>query len=273
MRITRKPARGSSLIEVTVAMGLFGVFGLTVYATLSIGLILGAKNAAVNTAHQQARIAMLQMVQDLHSSISLPALTDEYGVALVNPAPNTKAPGIAFQLWSAGPYQVCADASSGSSIIQVQIPSGSKIPIAGQRAIVPTHHIEADISAVTDLGANKYNLTLASALPVAIEHTGAPTFYNITCLISDRCSYVVSNSSLCWNGPTTRKSFAILGSDIVNPTPFTTPNTPAGALYYRFVAAIDLSTSDSKYNNRGFKSANILLNGQVPVRARIALYQ
>jgi hypothetical protein len=268
-----KSSRGTSLIEVTVAMGLFGFFGLVVFSTLIIGVILGAKNAGVNTAHQQARTAMLQMVQDLHSSISLPALTDENGIALVNPGTNATAAGIAFQLWAAGPYKICADAAIGSSIIQIQIPSGSKVPVAGQRAIMPTHHIESDISGVTDLSGGKFNLTLATPLPVAIEHTGAPTFYNITCLVADRCSYVVKNSSLRWSGPTTRKSFAILGSDIVNPTPFTTPNTPAGALYYRFVAAIDLSTSDSKYNNRGFKSANILLNGQVPVRARIALYQ
>ena len=62
-------------------------------------------------------------------------------------------------------------------------------------------------------------------------------------------------------------------NDITNPKPFSTPNTPAGALYYRFVAAIDLSTSDLNYSNRGFKSANILLNGQVPLRTRLTTYQ
>ena len=55
-------------------------------------------------------------------------------------------------------------------------------------------------------------------------------------------------------------------TDITNPKPFSTPTTPAGALYYRFVAAIDLSTSDLSYTNRGYKSANILLNGQVPYK-------
>ena len=65
-------------------------------------------------------------------------------------------------------------------------------------------------------------------------------------------------------GPTTKKAFADLGHDITSPTPFTTPNTPAGALYYRFVAAINLCTSDANYDHRGFKSANILLNGQGP---------
>jgi hypothetical protein len=57
-------------------MGLIGVLGLAIYSMLNIGMILGAKNTAVNTAHQQARVAMLQMVQDIHSAVSLPALTD-----------------------------------------------------------------------------------------------------------------------------------------------------------------------------------------------------
>jgi hypothetical protein len=265
--------RGTSLIELSIAMGLLGVFGLSVYSMLNIGVILGAKNAAVNTAHQQARTAMLQMVSDLHSAISLPALTDINGAALVNPAPNVSAPGIAFQMWSAGPYQISNDAAAGTSIVQAKIPAGSRLPVVGQRLLIPTHSIESDITQVAAVGGSKYDITLATPLPVAIAHTGPPDYYNITCVFSDRCSYLVKNGSLLWNGPTTRKAFSILGSDIVSANPFTTPNTPAGALYYRFVAAINLSTSDSKYNNRGFKSANILLNGQVPFRARIALYQ
>jgi hypothetical protein len=64
-----------------------------------------------------------------------------------------------------------------------------------------------------------------------------------------------------------------MGNDITNATPFSTPLTPAGALYSRFVAAIDLSTSDLHYSNRGYKAANILLNGQVPFKARLTTYQ
>ena len=271
--LSKHPLRGTSLIELSIAMGLLGVFGLSIYSVLNIGVILGAKNAAVNTAHQQARTAMLQMVADLHSAVSLPALTDLNGAPLVNPAPNVSAPGIAFQMWAAGPYRITSDAAVGTSVIQVNIPTGSRVPIAGQRVLIPTHQVESDITQVTAAAPLKYNITLADPLPVAIARTGPPDNYHITCGITDRCSYLVKNNCLQWNGPTTRKAFSILGSDIVSATPFTTPNTPAGALYYRFVAAINLSTSDSKYNNRGFKSANILLNGQVPMRARIALYQ
>jgi hypothetical protein len=268
-----KSPSGLSLIEVTMAMGLLGIFGIAVYSMLNIGMILGAKNTAVNTAHQQARTAMLQMVQDLHSAVSLPALTDVNHVPLVNPAPNTAAPGISFQLWSAGPYQLCEDSNAGSSIIKIQIPANGRVPIVGQRVIIQGHRVEEDITQVTSVGGGVYSLTLANPLAHDITGTGSPSFYNISCFITDRCSYTVTNGSLQWDGPTTRKSFSVLGNDIISPTPFTTPNTPAGALYYRFVAAINLCTSDNKYDQRGFKSANILLNGQVPTRARLTDYQ
>ena len=36
-------------------MGVVGVLGLVIYALLNMGTILGAKNTAMNTAHQRAR--------------------------------------------------------------------------------------------------------------------------------------------------------------------------------------------------------------------------
>ena len=269
----RNSVRAATLFELSIALSLIGTIGLAIYSMLNVGLILGAKNTAVNTAHQQARVAMLQLVQDLHSCVSLPALCDVNSVPLVNPAPNTPAPGISFQLWAGGPYQIIADAAIGSSVIQIQLTGTDTIPQVGERLIIESHEIEQDITAVTSLGGNKYNITLASPIAAAISGTGSPTFYNIPCFITDRCSYVVKNGALEWHGPTIKKAFAVLGNDITSANPFSIPSTPAGALYYRFVAAIDLSTADSDYSNRGFKSANILLTGQVPMRARLTTYQ
>ncbi len=273
MRFTLRPVRGTTLLELSIAISLIGVLGLSIYSILNVGMILGAKNTAVNTAHQQARIAMLQMIQDLHSAVSLPALTDANSVPINNPTPNTAAAGISFQLWAAGPFQICADATADSNVVRVQLAPNDTVPKEGERLIVESHQIEQDITAVSNLGGRKYDLTLTSPIGVAIQGTGAPTSYNIPCFIADRVSYVVNNGALEWHGPTKKKAFALLGNDIISPTPFSIPSTPGGALYYRFVAAIDLSTADSKSSNRGFKSANILLNGQVPMRARLTTYQ
>jgi hypothetical protein len=118
-----------------------------------------------------------------------------------------------------------------------------------------------------------YTLTLTNNVANAITGTGSPTNYNIACFITDRCSYTVVNGALDWTGPGARTKFAVLGNGITNGTPFTTPTTAAGAYDYKFIAAINLSTTDSKYSNRGFKSANILLNGKVPTRTRLTTYQ
>lgn len=268
MKLSSAP-RGRTVIELLFTMLLMGVLSLTIYSLLSTGTILGAKNTAVNTAHHQARTAMLQMKQDLHSTVSLPMLVDANGAAISGAGP---AAGISFQMWSIGPLRIANDSAAGSTVVQVTVPAGTQAPVKGQRLIVPTHQIEEDITNVSNSGTT-YSLTLANGIDNAISGTGSPTDYNIVCYITDRCSYIVANQELRWNGPTTRKAFSVMGSNITSSTPFTTPNTPAGALYYRFVAAIDLSTSDLKYNNRGFKSANILLNGQVPTRARLTTYQ
>ncbi len=259
--------RGYTLIELALAMAILGVVGVAIYSLLSITTILGARNTAMNTAHEQARTAMSQMLQDLHSAVSLPSLVDASGNPVTGAGP---AAGIAFQQWSSGPHKIYSDAATNQNQVSLVLTSGAgPTPVVGQRLIVPTHQIEDDITAVSGTSGN-FTVTLAHNLPVAITGTGT---YTIIAFVTDRCSYTIVNGNLQWLGPTTRKAFGVMGSDITSPDPFSTPLTPAGALYYRFVAAINLSTADPNYSNRGFKAANIFLNGQVPMKARLTTYQ
>ena len=277
--------RGVKLVELVVTIAIVSVLGLVLYSLLNISTVLGAKNSAVNTAHQQARVAMVQMLQDLHSAISLPYLVDTNGNQVAGAGP---AAGIAFQEWSAGPYKFKSDAAAGASQVHLTFPNGSSVPAVGQRFIVPSHQIEADITAVSG-GSGDFVVTLGNisgpaltpavtyptaTLPIAITGTTSGVG-DVICYVADRCSYTVINGALQWQGPTTtshNKLFA-MGGDITNTLPFSTPLTPAGALYSRFVAAINLSTADPNYSNRQFKSANIFLNGQVPLKARLTTYQ
>jgi type II secretory pathway pseudopilin PulG len=289
--------RGYKLVELVFTVAIVSVLGLVLYSLLVTDTVLGAKNTAVNTAHQQARTAMLQMMQDLHGAVSLPYLIDASGNPVSGAGP---AAGIAFQQWGrdsngkeVGPYQLKKDANTGDNFVKVIIPATDLQPTVGQRLIIPMFQIEGDITAVSGPNgdtkltlANIYgpqltaeeasaaNLTFPVVYPITtipIDIDGTAT-YHINCFLTDRCAYKVVNNSLQWQGPTTKKAFSSLGGDITNPVPFSIPITAAGALYYRFVAAINLSTSDLSYSNRNFKSANILLNGQVPMRARLTTY-
>jgi prepilin-type N-terminal cleavage/methylation domain-containing protein len=281
--------RGFTLIELMFTTVLIGVLGLIIYSLLNSGMVLGAKNTAVNTSHQQARVAMLKMVQDLHSSVSLPALANASGTPYPSPAP-AAAEGIAFQQWWSGPHKIISDGTTSDSTIHIKVTGASSAaPTVGQRLIIPTHQIEGDVTAVSG-SANNLSVTMDNflvaagtpgsyqlpggswaihTLPIAISGTGSATG-DIVCFITDRCSYTVTSNTLGFNWRGITRTAA---NDITNATPFNTPTTPAGALYYRFVAAIDLSTADLQYNNRGFKSANILLNGQVPIKAQLTTYQ
>lgn len=278
MKIHSRSRNGLTLIELSVTAGLVGVLGLIIFSLLNIGTILGAKNTATNTAHQQARVAMLKMIEDLHSAISLPALQGVVG---------TQASGISFQQWGSalsggvmtpngGPHKIKNDANAGQRVIRIVVSAGQPTPIAGQRLIVPTHQIEDRISAVSGNAAD-LSVTLDNNLPVAISGT-ASTAGDIVCYITNRCSYNVVQVSagppaeykLQWTDTQGTKDIV---NDITNPRPFSIPITPAGAPFNRFVAAIDLSTSDPNYSKRGYKAANILLNGQVPFKARLTVFQ
>jgi prepilin-type N-terminal cleavage/methylation domain-containing protein len=144
------PSRGFTLVELMFTTAMVGVLGLLIYSILYTSSVLGAKNAAVNVAHEQARVAMMEMLQDLHSSVSLPALANTSGVPYASPAP-ANAEGIAFQQWSSGPHRIKSDAAAGQNqiVLFLTTGNGNPTPVAGQHLIVPTHQIEADITAVS----------------------------------------------------------------------------------------------------------------------------
>jgi hypothetical protein len=225
---------------------------------------------------------MVEMIQNLHSAVSLPTLTGVVG---------NQAAGISFQQWGAvmvngvmtsngGPHEIRNDANTGQNQVRIVLAAGQPLPVVGQRLIVPTHEIEDDIVDVSG-NSNNCTLTLANNLSVAIRGANTDSSVGeIICYITDRCSYNVVQVSpgppaeykLQWSKVSSPPARDIV-NDITNPTPFSIPSTPAGALYYRFVAAVDLSTSDPKYSKRGYKAANILLNGQVPFKTRLTTYQ
>lgn len=260
---------GFTIAELVTTLACVGILGMGVFTILQTGMTLFAKNTAINLAHQQARVAVLQAESDLHSAISLPQLVDANRNA-VDPA--QAAAGISFQLFAAGPFKVTQAAAAGSNTVTLAL-NGYRAK-AGQRLVIPTHQIELDLA--NDSTTN--TLTLVSGIPnaIAIQLDDAGTMQNVDVIgfITNRVSYVVINGELRNYSPDLPPpGFVVMANSITSATPFSTPQTPAGAPFFRFVAAINLSTSDKNASNRNYKSANMFLNAQVPCRSRLCAYQ
>jgi len=293
--------RGFTLIEMMVATMIMAITGTIIYNILYTGMVLFAKNSAVNIAHQEARTAVMQMEQDIHAAVSIPQLTDN-----ANPpnaiSGNGPAAGISFQLYASGPFQITpytgtvisttTGYGSGQSAVYLRCLS-TITPKRYQRLIIPMYQIEMDI--VQDpvlVGAvsgsspatNDWKLTLGSGstaanigtniTPTITTASGSTAAVNIVCFITDRVSYVVQGNQLVYYGRQKTGGIGkVMANDLTTTTPFSIPSTPLGAPYYRFVAAINLSTADTSASNRKFRAANMFLNAMEPYRARLTTYQ
>jgi len=272
---------GFALIELLISTTIIAITGGIIYNILYTGMTLFAKNTAINMAHQEARVAVLQMEQDLHGAVSIPQLTDATGTPI---AGNGPAAGISFQLFAAGPFQITPSATATPSGGLGYLPSPNTsitvrvngyTPSPNQRLIIPTHQIEADIASVGG-GTTDRQLTLGTALPVEVDTTlnlpTGMTSVNVNCFITDRVTYLVQGSQLLYYG---RKNATprVMANDLTAAIPFSIPQTPLGAPYNRFVAAINLSTADVTTSNRHFRAANMFLNAREPFRARLCIYQ
>ena len=264
--------RGYTLIELMVSTMVVAITGSIIYNILNTGMTLFAKNTAINMAHQEARVAVLQMEQDLHGAVSIPQLTDGSRNAISGSGP---AAGISFQLFASGPFMITPNSNGtgySASQNQISVRVNGVTPVVGQRLIIPTHQIELDITAV-GAGSTDRTLTLSSNLPQPVITLESGSQVNIACFITDRVAYVVNGTQLYYYGRQSNNTYKVIANDLTSPTPFSIPVTPLGAPFNRFVAAINLVTADNTTSNRKFRAANMFINSMEPFRARLCTYQ
>ena len=141
-----RSARGYTLVEILITMGISVFVGMMVFLVLNAGMVLYAKNTAVNSAHQQARAGIDQMLANLHGSVSIPQLVDANLNAAseldANGSPVPRA-GISFQTFNAGPFPVGVNADAADTSITLYCPG--YVPPANARLNIPSHNIEYDI--------------------------------------------------------------------------------------------------------------------------------
>lgn len=267
---------GFTLIEMLIATALTGMLGGIIYLILQTGVVLFAKNTAINSAHQQARIAVMQIETDIHSAVSLTQLVDENRNAVSGTGP---AAGISFQQFAAGPFKLTEAATAGAT--QLKMDFGTYVPKANQRLILPDS-VEVDITAdCPGTGSRLVNISPALTTGIKTQYdlnsdgdtTDSGDQVTVLGVITDRTYYVVQSGELRYYGRRSSGSYNVMATNITSATPFSTPTTASGTPYSRFVSAINLSTADPTANARGFRSANMFLNAEVPLRAKLCDYK
>ena len=192
-----------TVVEMGIAVGVVGLLGLMFFQVLQSGLTLSAKNAAVNSAHEEARLGVQRLTRDLHASVSVPQLRDtSFNVVDSTLSPSASpsatpptAAGVSFQnIVQGSPDYVWQDPGNASLIM---IRDGAGQPSPGMRLIIPAWGIEDDIAKVTAAGtASHSNVFTVHSLETNIKNpkTYGGTSYAIT-YYTNRVMYLVQNGN------------------------------------------------------------------------------
>jgi hypothetical protein len=193
---TKSSEAGFSVGEMGVAVGVLGLLGLVFFQVLQSGLILSAKNTAVNAAHEEARQGVLRLTRDIHASISVPQLRDN-GFTVISSDPVSGVPpmaaGVSFQNVASGPNFVWKDPGNPSMIMIKDNPSK---PNEGMRIIIPFFGLEEDITKVTASGSANHSNVFIKA-DQSTPNISAPEYGSPYCITyyTERVMYVVRKGS------------------------------------------------------------------------------
>lgn len=201
--ITRTARAGFTLSESMVSIAIVGILGIVFFNVLQSGMVLSAKNTAVNAAHEEARQGVLRMTRDIHASISVPQLRDNSFTVIDPTLPPTAtasatpptAAGVSFQNIAAGPNWIWNDPGGTNGLIMIK--DGAMRPLPGMRMIIPAWGIEDDIVKVTGASvAGHSNVFTSMSLETGVKRSPqyGGTSYAIT-YYTDRMMYVVENGT------------------------------------------------------------------------------
>ncbi len=300
-----------TLAEGMIAVGMTGVVGGCAAYFFLNGTILAAKNTAENVAHDQNRIAVKRLVQDIHAAISTPQLGkivpgnlaanptaplgswQPYGTNLTFWAEPGTGPtaGVGFKKMgnafnsNGGPFEMKNDPGNKDLIM---IKSGSVAPLVGMEVVFPyytetvydaelkrnlTRPMEGTIDKVTSNGADHYNIFIKGGLEQRIKEKKNT---HVICYYMSRFAYVVENGELrlySTSKPPNGATWPVtVARNIINEADRTQAAKPFQQTAPDYVA-VSLTTEDDRYSNRKFKAVNTLLAGSVPIRARLSVTQ
>ncbi len=273
--LRQRRSGGFTLVEVLVTSSILALVGLMVFLVLNSGMVLYAKNTAVNSAHQQARAGVEQMLSNLHNAVSIPQLTNANLQPVSEIGANgqpVSAAGISFQTFDAGPFPVVFDADADTSSIVLYCPGYT--PPVNARLNIPSHNIELDVVSSASLAGYR-RFDFASPLGTDVDIVGSGidgqsgVTYVITAFITTRLSYAVVQKELRYFPTNDLANYKVMTRNLLSNTPFTVPLSSSGTLQNRYVAAVNLSTVEPNFSQRGYAAVNMSISSLIPFRCRL----
>ncbi len=178
MKLRHNPpndGRAFTIPELLISMTVMMILGTIIYTSLQAGLMLSAKNAAINHSHEDLRSALDRMAHHLQAARNVPTMIDTAGTTVVT----GPAAGIKYDLLIGEPYAIDPVMTAGSftattttlSIWRSVAATGAPpIPVVNDVLVIDTPEgmVRSRITAVTTAAAvgstQKFTLTFAAAL-------------------------------------------------------------------------------------------------------------
>lgn len=297
----KRNRKGFSLVEMMITTCVVALCGGMVFLFLNTGMNLYAKNTAVNVAHQQARAAVDQMLANIHGAVSIPQLVDDTLTPL--PPPGTgSAVGVNFQRYEAGPFLLWNGANSNVPSTQTWVAVYARdwaVPqTTGLRFNIPSHEVEMDVTSIIPFGDYRIiNFTGPVGTDIIVQDDGsgngkgnAPvaSTSNVSAFITRRVSYAVvctdsdpaacsqpgnSNKELRYYPTNNLQNFRVIARNVTTQSPFQILFNAQGGADFRSVAAVNLSTAEPQFSNRGYAAVNMFINSYIPFRSRLTVNQ
>ena len=229
MRISKsiRTEAGFTAAEMVVSTMVMAILGIVFLNVLNSGMILYAKNTAVNTAHEEGRQGVNRFTRDLHAAVSVPQLrnnthdstytcgvyecgdtrnTNTFAVVSSTPVSGVAptAAGVSFQNVVAGSPDYVWQDPGNNTMIKIKDPGDQ--PTEGMRLIVPQWSYEDAITHVAGNSDNHSNIflfngqdtTIATNLGNQGRKYGQSSYsvgpYAIT-YYTERMLYVVENGT------------------------------------------------------------------------------
>ena len=279
-----------TLVEMLIALSVFGVVSVGLFAFTATSLRLVGRNLATNHTHEVMRVSDQELLYNLHASATAFTLVTFDGTTYSDATPtvttdqdrftqqyiSTRTNGVRFRLPAGVPYKLTASTTSTSTSLTFDFGvSGSLpyVPEVGDKVVLPLLSREFDITAITKtptVGSTTGTITIGTAIGFTVDAT---TSGNVTTGYFYReVAYTVYNNQLRYHANytgTAKSAYILVRDKITSPMPFAvlfaTPSSPnSTGLNLR----MSLEFYDINYSARSYASGATTLQAVIPPRVQ-----